>query len=576
MEPEDSAPHHAEPPAPVSARRVSGSLAPRIAAVLVTISGVASLVTAVTPGMASRVAALERTLPFPTHASRLASALAGVGILMLARGLWWRKRTAWTLAIALLAVVALGDVFRAFDYEEALVIAAFAVWLLTQRRAFYARADPPSVAQGLRVLAAAFTVTIAYGTLGFFLLDRHFSVNFGLGAAIRQTVVMFTGFYDPHLNPITGFGRYFAASIYIVAAVAFGYALLMLLRPVLIRHPATAAEHRRAEQIVTSYGYTPLARLALLPDKAYRFGPDGTVIAYSVVGGVGLALGDPVGEKDAVPGAIADFAEMCGANGWRPAFYQTLPDHLDDYRRAGFSAVAVGLDAVIVTAAFSLEGKKYGSLRSRNRALERAGFSASVAHPPHAGRLIGELRLVSDAWLDHINGSEKSFSLGWFDEGYVRSVPVMVVHGPSGDVEAFATLSPEYRRNGIAIDLMRYGPSAPSGVMDYLFVRLFEWARDDGIEYVDLGLSALAGVGDEANDPAAEKALRFVYEYGNDFYGFKGLHEYKDKFRPDWQPRYLIYRDAPALPAVLTAVVRANAGESPGAALRRHLRRLGR
>ena len=576
MEQEDLSLEHAEEATPLRTHRSRSSLSPRIAAVLVTVSGVASLVTAATPGMASRVAFLERTLPFPTHASRLASALAGVAILMLARGLWWRKRTAWTLAVALLAVVAFGDIFRAFDYEEALLILAFAVWLVTQHRAFYARADTPSIAQGLRVLVAAFAVTIAYGAIGFFLLDRHFSVNFGLGAAIRQTIVMFTSFYDPHLNTITCFGRYFAASIYVVAAAAFGYALLMLLRPVLIRRPATPAEHRRAEQIVMEYGRTPLARLALLPDKAYRFGPGGTVIAYAVTGGVGLSLGDPIGPADAVPGAIADFTEMCRTNGWRPAFYQTPPDHLADYRAARFSAVAVGLDAVVDTAAFALDGRKYGSLRSRNRALERDGFSASVLRPPHMHRLIGELRLVSDAWLDHIHGAEKAFSLGWFDEGYVRSVPVMVVRGSGGEVEAFATLSPEYQRNGVAVDLMRYTPSAPSGVMDYLFVRLIEWARDEGIEFVDLGLSALAGVGDDPADPAAEKALRLVYEYGNDFYGFKGLHEYKDKFRPGWEPRYLIYKDATGLPSVLAAVVRANAGESPGSGLRRHLRRLGR
>jgi phosphatidylglycerol lysyltransferase len=110
--------------------------------------------------------------------------------------------------------------------------------------------------------------------------------------------------------------------------------------------------------------------------------------------------------------------------------------------------------------------------------------------------------------------------------------------------------------------------------MDLLFVRLFEWARDQGMTRVDLGLSALAGVGEEPEDPLAEKALRLVYEYGNSFYGFKGLHGFKDKFRPEWQARYIVVSDTASLPVVLTALIRLNAGESPGALLTERLRRL--
>ena len=77
-------------------------------------------------------------------------------------------------------------------------------------------------------MAASLVFTLAYGVVGFFLLDRHFRVSFGLLAALRQTVVMFTQFYDPGLQPITGFGRYFADSIYIVAIATTGYSLLIV------------------------------------------------------------------------------------------------------------------------------------------------------------------------------------------------------------------------------------------------------------------------------------------------------------------------------------------------------------
>ncbi len=126
---------------------------------------------------------------------------------------------------------------KGLDYEEALLAGGLMVILWRMRDQFHARSDTPSIQQGLRVLAGAFLFTLAYGVSGFFLLDRHYSVNFGFWDALRQTVVMFTQFYDPGLTPVTRFGRFFADSIYIVGAGTFGYAGLMLLRPVFVREP---------------------------------------------------------------------------------------------------------------------------------------------------------------------------------------------------------------------------------------------------------------------------------------------------------------------------------------------------
>jgi phosphatidylglycerol lysyltransferase len=76
-----------------------------------------------------------------------------------------------------------------------------------------------------------------------------------------------------------------------------------------------------------------------------------------------------------------------------------------------------------------------------------------------------------------------------------------------------------------------------------------------------LGLSALAGVGEEPGDPALERLLHFIYEHINQFYNFKGLHDFKEKFHPQWSPRYLIYPGAVNLAAAWLAVTRADAGE---------------
>ncbi len=254
----------------------------------------------------------------------------------MAGGLWRRKHIAWLGTLAILIVSAFSHLIKGLDYEEALLASILVAWLIYFRHYFHARSDRPSVRQGLAVLVMAFVFTLGYGILGFFLLDRHYSENFGFTAALRQTVVMFTQFYDPGLVPLTGFGRYFAASIYVVGLITFTYAAFMLLRPVFVRDPATPEQRRRAAEIVQQYGHSSLARMTLFDDKAYFFSPGGSYLAYTVKGRVAVSLGDPIGPAEDVAATINGFRALCSENDWRPAFYQTLPETLAVYRGDGF------------------------------------------------------------------------------------------------------------------------------------------------------------------------------------------------------------------------------------------------
>ncbi|MCE5190573.1 MAG: flippase-like domain-containing protein [Actinomycetia bacterium] len=547
------------------ARRSEGAetFAVRAAAVITALVGVIDVLSAVTPGIRARIVMLEEYLPLHVRYGHLAAALAGLALIFLSRGLWRRKRSAWMLAVALLAVSVVSNLAKGLDYEEAIIAGALLVWLVSERSAFHARSDGPSLTQGLRVLAAAIVGTLAYGTVGFYLLDRHYVMTFSLSAALRQTIVMFTQFYDPRLEPLTRFGRYFADSIYAVGVVSFGYALIMLLRPVLIRAPSTPAERERATAIVERWGCSSLAAMNLLPDKVYRFSPGGSVIAFAAENGYALALGDPIGPPDDFGPAVEDFKQLCAANDWTPIFYQTLPDGLDTYAAAGFKATKVGHEAIIDVATFSLAGggaKK--NIRNRIRHLEEEGFSAVVHEPPIPAALMRELQEVSDEWLTMMNGTEKRYSLGWFLPEYISACPIMTVHAADGRVVAFANIVSEYQRPEITIDLMRHLPEAPSGTMDFMFVRLFEWcAARPGCQTFNLGLSSLADVGRETQDPAVEKALGLVYDHVNQFYNFQGLHAYKEKFDPRWEPRYLVYPSASDLPLVFYALLSADAGE---------------
>src|SRR5574341_314361 len=396
----------------------------RAVALLTALMGVVNVLSAVTPSVSQRLRLLRllgEYLPFRiSTGGHLASALTGFALLLLSAGLWRRKQVGWILTLAILMVSIPIHLFKGLDYEEATLAALLAGLLIYLRPHFHAHSDPPSIKQGLQILVSALAFTLIYGVIGFYLLDRHFKVHFGFWSAVRQTIVMFTQFYDPGLQPVTGFGRYFADSIYIIGAVTLGYALLMLLRPVLIRQRVANEERSRAWEIVRAHGRTPLARFALLDDKNFFFSSGGSLISYVVENRVALALGDPIGPSENVSAAAAEFQSLCSSNDWLPAFYQVLPSYVGIYRTAGFDLLTLGQEAIVDLNMFTLEGGSNKTLRNSYNKMVRLGYHYEVIQPPYSARMLRELNLISHEWLSSRAASEMRFSLGWFDESYLN------------------------------------------------------------------------------------------------------------------------------------------------------------
>lgn len=542
-------------------RRQSNDWPVHFIAILTGLMGLINLVSATFPGLGDRLALLKQVFPLEVrHGSHLTAALAGFALLLLAESLWRRKRVAWLLTIVILLISSASHLLKGLDYEEASLALLLTILLAFNRHHFHAYSDLPSVRRGLFVLLAAILFTFVYGVTGFYLLDRHFKVAYDFLPAVRQTFVMFTQFYDPGLEPLTGFGRFFGDSIYVVAAGTLSYSLIMLIRPVVIREPADPQQRSRASEIVERYGRSSLARFTLFPDKSYFFSPGGTLFAFVPKGRVALVLGDPIGPADDLPAALEAFKQQCTQNDWLPAFYQTLPDHLDIYKSKGLEALMIGQEAIVDLTTFTLEGKAGKEFRTTLNKMERLGIRAELCQPPLSPDLLQNLRDVSNEWLTNMQGNEMRFSMGWFDDDYLRQSPVMIITAPDGTLSAFANLIPEYQRSEYAIDLMRRRAQIENGTMDFLFINLLRWAKEQGVATFSLGLSPLAGLGEAADNLATERALNYIYENVNRFYNFKGLHAFKEKFHPNWQPRYLLYPGLSSLPLVGAALVSANTG----------------
>lgn len=534
-----------------------------VAALLTATVGCVNLISAVTPSLAARVDWLQEIFPFEVRAgAHIFAAMSGFLLLALATNLLRRKRVAWGLTVALLLISIVSNLIKGLDWEECLLSGILLVQLLLMRPVFSAGSDRPSIAQGVRVLIGAVFFTLAYGTVGFFLLNRHYSMQFSVPSAIAQTLAMFFTLDNAGLEPTTRYGRFFATSIYVIGAATLTTALIMLFRPVLLQTGANAAERERAQKIVQAYGHSSLAHLTLLSDKQYFFSPSGqSVIAYVPKGRGVIALGDPIGPVSDRHETIRSFQVFCERNDWYPGFYQTLPDDLKLYRALGFRAVQIGQEAIVDLHTFTLEGKARKNLRTAMNKLMKAGYKVVFHQPPLSDALLQQLQEISDEWLRMRQGSEKQFSVGWFDKDYLRSCEIAAVENARGDITAFANIVSEYQKNDATVDLMRRRQAVEHGTMDFLFISLFQHFKAQGYDGFNLGLSALSGVGEAPKSPRLERALRYLYSHLNRFYNFQGLHTYKDKFLPRWEPRYLVYPSLTALPEVVVALVRADSGD---------------
>ena len=531
--------------------------------VLTGLVGIVNLVSAVTPGVPERIAILQEFYPFEVRAgSHIFAAISGFILLTLASRLWRRKRVAWILATGLVVVSIVSNLVKGLDIEETIPAIALLVLLLALRKQFTALSDRPSVAQGVRVLIGALLFTLAYGTTGFFLMEKQYTNQFNLPQAIVQTIAIFFTTDNAGLKATTRFGEFFITSLYLIAAGSLIYAVWMLLRPVVLQIGGTETERQKATEIIKQHGRSSLAHFCLLPDKNYYFSPSGkTVIAYVPKGRGAIALGDPIGEPEDLKDAIIGYSYFCELNDWYPAFYQTLPDNLNLYKTLGFKAVKIGEEAVVDLHSFTTQGKAGRNLRNALNRFHKMGYQVKFYQPPISNELLDRLKVISDQWLNEMQGSEKQFSLGWFDYDYLKSCEIATVESQQGEIVAFANIIPEYQKNEITIDLMRKLNNAEHGVMEFLFVSLFQHYKELNYDGFNLGLSALAGLKENRESPRLEASLNYLYEHLNRFYNFQGLHGFKDKFHPSWESRYLIYPNLAALPDVIVALVRADSGD---------------
>ena len=90
-----------------------------------------------------------------------------------------------------------------------------------------------------------------------------------------------------------------------------------------------------------------------------------------------------------------------------------------------------------------------------------------------------------------------------------------------------------------SLDLMRMHPEAPKLTMEFLILNLLLHFKALGYERFSLGMVPLSGLQPRRGAPLSQRLGALVFNRGEQFYNFQGLRRFKEKFQPEWEPRYM-------------------------------------
>ena len=544
-------------------RRILHSIwVPQLLALATAVLGTAMLVVSILPPAADRELLLGEFIPIPiVEASYLLNTLMGFALIVLARGLYQRLNGAWHLSMWLLGASIVTLLVKHLEIEVAVVCTFLFIVAYFNRSYFNRQSNLMSLRLNTQTLVL----------LSMFLISL-----FWVGMYVYRNEA-----YSPDLWWSTSGdgGARFLRSFAMLAILTITYAIFSLIR---FKKPLpslpTQVELAQAEQVARQSAYS-IANLSLLGDKQLLFSDTGdSFIMYQTQGRSWIVMSDPMGDESEFGTLIEAFIELCQSFGGTCVFYEVSNRHRQLFNDNGIQLLKIGEEAIVDLDAFSLQGSKNSKFRQVISRGSKDGLSFEVIPQEQVLALLGDLKTVSDIWLGDKKVAEKGFSLGYFDEDYLKRFDCAVVKY-QGEIVAFANLWQSGQHNELSIDLMRYKEVRNSAgkeiksMMDYLFVNLFMWGKEIGYHHFSLGMAPFTGLevqikpvvesnvlkdedlksndqntvdSEQIESPAAEAigprwryVTNTVTKYGKTYYNFTGLRNFKEKFNPDWEPRYI-------------------------------------
>lgn len=510
-------------------------LVPTVFSVLIFIGGAVLLFSGAMPSEVPRMHWLQPLIPLPViEMSHFFASMVGAVMLVLAHGLQRRIDAAYHATVGVLIFGIIFSLLKGVSYVEASILAVMLAALVPARREFHRKAALFSESFSPVWITMILMVVISAVWLGFF---SYRNVEYS-----RELWWQFTLLGDAP--------RYLRAYVAVLGlAILFG--LVKLLHPSVSRpRGVTRQQFQRARSLMRRSKWAQ-SNLLLLGDKQLFFNQDKSAcIMYGVKDKSWVSMGDPLGDEEEAEELVWRFRELSENNDGWPVFYQVHEPYLDLYQDLGLTILKLGEQARVPLADFEFEGTGTEAIRETRRKFTDEGYSFTLLPAGKVPSRIADLRRVSDAWLGIPGNHEKRFSLGYFNEAYLRNFPVAIVQR-KGEPVAFCNIWSGARKYEVGHDLVRFRPEAPEGITDYLLAEAMRWGRDEQYRWFNLGLAPLSEIEEKKLEPRWARFADQLYDYGEHLYNFRGLRHHKEKFNPTWEPLYLAAPGGLKLPTVL-------------------------
>ena len=278
--------------------------------------------------------------------------------------------------------------------------------------------------------------------------------------------------------------------------------------------------------------------------------------------GVALASGDPIGDPEAWPGAIAEYRSLVEQFAWTPAVMGCSELGATVFKREyKLSALALGDEAIVDVDEFSLDGRAMRGVRQACTRVARAGYEVRVRRvrdlPPHE---LAELQAAAAAWRG--DAVERGFSMALSRLGDPADGDCVVATATGeGALHGLLHFVP-WGSDGLSLDLMRRDRTSDNGLNEFMISSLITACPDLGVRRVSLNFAVFRDAIERGERIGAGPILRMwrsLLIFASRWWQIESLYRFNVKFRPYWEPRFISYPAARDLPRIAVAALEAEA-----------------
>ncbi|WP_326690861.1 MULTISPECIES: phosphatidylglycerol lysyltransferase domain-containing protein [unclassified Streptomyces] len=478
-----------------------------------------------------------------------------------------RKRAAWILNLAMGALVlalytAVMATFpelraHAFDWLSWSLTALFVLCLLVGRREFPAKGDRANPRLALAVAFGGLLVTTALATLLVTVTNQSpVDARSDLGSRLAYAVgrLVFIAGTEDRADGIAIPG-WVDVFINVMAALLLLLVLLAAFRSRRATQPMTAEDEERLRLLLERHGERDsLGYFALRRDKSVIWSPTGkAAVTYRVLGGVSLASADPIGDPEAWPGAIDAWLTEAEEHAWAPAVMGAGEIAGTIYSRHGLAALELGDEAIVETADFTLEGRAIRAVRQAYNRVRRAGYQARIRrHQDIPPAEMARLMRRAEQWRDSETERGFSMALGRLGDPADGRCVMVECRDSQGALRALLSFVP-WGREGLSLDLMRRDREAENGLMEFAVLELIRRAHEVSVTQISLNFAMFRSVFERGAQLGAGPVLRLwrsLLSFFSRWWQIESLYRANVKYRPVWEPRFILFAKSSELPRI--------------------------